>query len=245
METLHRLIEKLRQEMNDIFQKEGNLGDEKLLLKSREMDELLNIFYDPGACGMSRDGRVAAGGEATIDAITAALKRKGLVDENLLDQMRKQGSEFGKVIGLSALQHDSLDLLTRMHNLGKLFIPAQVLSRKRPLTEQELHILREHPEKAHRIALCLKELTGIAKLLLLHREHWDGGGYPRGLAGEAIPLECRIFAVVEAYCTMVRDRPRLRDPGIKEILAELKRYAGRRLDPGLVRIFCEMRLPGG
>ena len=106
---------------------------------------------------------------------------------------------MGKKLKLSSTQLDNLDLLAPMHNLGLLVVPHRILLKKETPTEKELHPIHQHPEKGYRMALAFVKLSSIADLILKHREHWDGSGYPQGLKGKEIPIECRIFAIVEAY----------------------------------------------
>ena len=94
-----------------------------------------------------------------------------------------------------------------------------------------------HVEIGHRIAQSIPELYPIADLLLKHHEWWNGQGYPLGLSGENIPLECRIFAIVDAYDAMTNDRPGRKALSKKEAAAELRSCAGSQFDPALVPEF--------
>ena len=97
--------------------------------------------------------------------------------------------------------------------------------------------MQTHVEIGHRIARSVPELFSIADLILKHHEWWNGKGYPLGLRGEEIPLECRIFAIVDAYDAMTNDRPDRNALNGKEAAAELRRCSGSQFDPDWVDHF--------
>lgn len=96
--------------------------------------------------------------------------------------------------------------------------------------------MERHSEIGYRIAQSASELMPIADWILKHHEWWNGKGYPLGLKGEEIPLECRILAIADAYDAMSNDRPYRRALEKSIILEELKRCAGIQFDPQLVDV---------
>jgi HD-GYP domain-containing protein (c-di-GMP phosphodiesterase class II) len=116
--------------------------------------------------------------------------------------VQKLCRRLGEKIGLSLQQLVNLSLLAQVHDLGKVGIPDQILFKRGPLTEKEWEVMRQHPEKGYRIALSSPDLAGIADLILKHHEKWDGTGYPLGLKGEDIPIECRVLALADAFDAM-------------------------------------------
>lgn len=143
-------------------------------------------------------------------------------------------------VQLSDEQRENLVLLARIHDLGKVGIPDYILNKPGPLTEDEWRLIKEHPEKGFRIAGSSPELAGIADLILKHHERWDGQGYPLGLSGENIPLECRILALADAFDMMTSERPYAAAKSYDQAFAEIAREAGHQFDPHLAEIFIEI-----
>jgi diguanylate cyclase (GGDEF)-like protein len=141
-------------------------------------------------------------------------------------------------LGLDAEQTELTRLATRLHDLGKLAIPEEILRKPGMLSEAERLVLERHP----RIGFEMLESLGVdpvADWVLHHHERWDGTGYPDGLRGEEIPLGARIIFVADAYDAMTSDRvyrQRLTD---EEAIAELLSCAGTQFDPSIVAAFVE------
>ncbi len=126
-----------------------------------------------------------------------------------------------------------------LHDIGKLAVSERVLRKPGPLSEQELDEVRSHPEEGARMLDLIGTLRAALPCVLHHHERWDGQGYPAGRAGEAIPPEARVLAVVDAYDAMTSDRPyRPALPAAKAV-AELERCAGTQFDPDVVEVFAE------
>ena len=123
-----------------------------------------------------------------------------------------------------------------LHDIGKLGISDAVLLKAGRLEPREWDEIRRHPELGARI-LEHANLRDVASWVLAHHERLDGAGYPRGVAGAAIPLEGRILAVADAYEAMTADRPYRRALPSAEARAELLRGAGTQFDECVVDAF--------
>jgi len=172
-----------------------------------------------------------------IKSLMAALGERDFITEGHANRLEDLCRKMGEKLNLSQKQLSDLALLAKVHDLGKVGIPDYILFKEGPLDDEEWHIMRTHPEKGHRIASASSDLYGIADLILLHHERWDGYGYPSGLSGEEIPVECRILAIVDAFDAMTSDRPYRKAISEQEAINELKDKAGSQFDPNLLEIF--------
>ncbi|MEM7052511.1 MAG: HD-GYP domain-containing protein [Acidobacteriota bacterium] len=127
-----------------------------------------------------------------------------------------------------------------LHDVGKIAVPDAILRKVGPLTEEEWHIMRQHANWGYEILADVQFLKPALAVVYSHHERWDGAGYPRGLAGDEIPLTARIFAVVDTYDAITSERPYRRPKTHREAIEELKRVAGSQLDPQVVEAFIEL-----
>ncbi len=172
-----------------------------------------------------------------IQALITMLGEKDYFTKGHTQRLEDICSEIGKRLNLSNKQLSNLIFLAQMHDLGKVGIPDRILFKEGTLTAEEWEVMQQHAEKGYRIALSSVGLAEIADLILKHHERWDGTGYPLGLKGEEIPIECRILAVVDAYDAMTNDRPYRKAMTHEEAVAELQEYAGCYFDPQVVQLF--------
>ena len=124
-----------------------------------------------------------------------------------------------------------------MHDIGKLGVRYDMLNKPGKLTAEEVRVFRQHPEKGKRILEPVPCLHGLIDGCWCHHEWWDGGGYPRGLAGHAIPLVGRIVAIADAYDAMTSDRAYRRALPHEVAIGEIERCAGSQFDPELAILF--------
>jgi len=174
---------------------------------------------------------------ALVRAMSKALQERDLVTEEHAGRLRAIVGGLAGVLGLPESTHANLRLLAEFHDIGKIGIPDHILGKPGPLTPEEFQQMQKHCEIGHRISLSAPDLAGIAELVLMHHERWDGTGYPLGLRQEQIPLECRILAIGDAYDAMTSDRPYRRALTHRQALAEIRQCAGTQFDPLLVREF--------
>lgn len=130
-----------------------------------------------------------------------------------------------------------------LHDIGKIGIPDSILNKEGSLNEQEWRQIKTHPELGVEILRYVAELSNSLPIILNHHEHYDGSGYPSGLAGDKIPLEARLLAIADAYDAMTSLRPYHNQRSSKDAIDELKRCAGTNFDPELVDIFCRIVQP--
>lgn len=124
-----------------------------------------------------------------------------------------------------------------LHDIGKIGIPDAILLKDGALTASEWQIMRTHPEIGHRILSHAPSMAEAAAIVLNHEERYDGSGYPRGLAGAAIPLWARLFAVIDTLDAMTSDRPYRRGIAFDAAGAAILRLGGTQFDPEALDVF--------
>jgi HD-GYP domain-containing protein (c-di-GMP phosphodiesterase class II) len=127
-----------------------------------------------------------------------------------------------------------------LHDIGKIGIPDAVLRKPGPLDEDEWKLMRQHPVWAHEMISAVDFLQPALDIPYCHHERWDGEGYPRGLAGESIPLSARVFAVIDVWDALRSDRPYSEAWDEDRVLAHLREQAGGQFDPAVVEEFLGM-----
>src|SRR5688572_2901236 len=127
-----------------------------------------------------------------------------------------------------------------MHDIGKIGVRYDMLNKPGKLTPEEVRVFRQHPEKGKRILEPVPCLHGLIDGCWCHHEWYDGGGYPRGLAGQSIPLVGRIVAIADAYDAMTSDRAYRRALPHEVAIGEIERCAGSQFDPEIADAFVKL-----
>lgn len=175
-----------------------------------------------------------------ISSMKSALLEKSKETEEHALRLISLSLKIGKSLNLSNAQINDLELLSTLHDIGKIGINESILNKPVFLTEEERIIIQKHPEIGYRIAKSSPELTSIAEFILYHHERFDGNGYPSGLKKEEIPLLSRIIAVVDAYDAMTQDRLYRSAMSEEEAIEEIKNNSGSQFDPTIVEIFLKL-----
>jgi diguanylate cyclase (GGDEF)-like protein/putative nucleotidyltransferase with HDIG domain len=146
---------------------------------------------------------------------------------------------LGELLGLPDRDVAILRTAGLLHDVGKVSIPDRILRKPARLTREEWQVMRQHVEFGELIIRGVPSLQDILEPVMHHHERWDGKGYPRGLAGEEVPLLGRIMIVADAYSAMTLDRPYRRGLSLADALAQLRAGAGTQFDPHLVAVLCD------
>ncbi len=148
---------------------------------------------------------------------------------------------LGVVLRISGEELRALEIGAQLHDVGKSRVPRDILFKPGPLDEREWTILRRHPEAgAEMLDFLFSELPLVREIVLCHHERWDGGGYPRGLKGEAIPLLARIVAVADAYEAMTSDRPYRRALSPERAEEIIRQETGKQFDPQVAQALLDI-----
>lgn len=171
-------------------------------------------------------------------ALLSALDSKNVETREHVERLGQRASAMARQLLRNEHWISELDLFARFHDIGKVGVADSILSKPGRLSPSERLEMERHSEIGYRIAIASPELAPVAEYILKHQERWDGEGYPLGLKGADIPLQCRIVAIVDAFDAMTNDRPYRSALPAGQALAELKRCAGTQFDPELVELFC-------
>jgi GAF domain-containing protein len=127
-----------------------------------------------------------------------------------------------------------------LHDIGKMGVPDHILLKQGPLTEEEWKIMKQHPQFAYDMISRIDFLHPVVEIPYCHHERWDGTGYPHGLKGEEIPIEARIFAVVDVWDALCSDRPYRQSWSKDEAKNYIQSQAGFAFDPKIVDVFLKI-----
>lgn len=153
------------------------------------------------------------------------------------ENVARHARQIARRVGYSHEQLELIQIAGVLHDFGKIGIKETVLNKPGMLNKPEYEAIQRHPLIASAILEPIEELRDIIADIRHHHERWDGGGYPDGLRGEAIPLGARILAIADSYDAMTSERS-YHDPlSEEEAVAELTACAGTQFDPALVELF--------
>jgi diguanylate cyclase (GGDEF)-like protein/PAS domain S-box-containing protein len=175
-----------------------------------------------------------------VKTLTNTLKERDITTEGHVLRLEKLLVGVAAFIGLPESMKSDLSLLAKFHDIGKVGIPDAILFKEGALTSEEWTEMKRHCEIGYRIALSASELIPIADWILKHHEWWNGKGYPLGIEGEKIPIECRLLAIADAYEVLTSARPYGKTLSSAEAVAELRRCTGTQFDPKLLEKFVQM-----
>jgi HD-GYP domain-containing protein (c-di-GMP phosphodiesterase class II) len=156
--------------------------------------------------------------------------------------------EVGQEVGLDPRDQRELEFGALLHDIGKLRVPDEILNKPGKLDPAEWAVMKRHPADGQAMLDRIGGvLADVGLVVRGHHERWDGGGYPDGLAGEAIPLAARVICVCDAYSAMTTDRPYRKAMPIADALTELRACSGTQFDPRVVealeRVACRAAPP--
>jgi diguanylate cyclase (GGDEF)-like protein/putative nucleotidyltransferase with HDIG domain len=176
----------------------------------------------------------------TIYALTAAIDAK---DHYTFGHSQKVADYATTLAGKLALDKSHVEIIREaalLHDIGKIGIPENILTKTGRLTNEEFDIVKQHVEMSITIIKHLPSLNHVIPAVLGHHERWDGKGYPRGLKGEAIPLSARCLAIVDAFDAMTSNRPYRSCLSVNAALNEIEENVGTQFDPLLANLFIKL-----
>lgn len=192
------------------------------LRRSRELEEAYDSTLENFMAALDLRDVETYGHSKTVARYSHVLAEAlGIRDPRALESIRK-----------GALLHDS----------GKMAIPDSILKKPGALTPKEWDVIKRHPAMGYGLVRDVKLVPEVGNIILCHHERFDGTGYPRGLKGETIPLEARIFAVADTLDAVTSHRPYRAPRDFRVARQELTGHAGSQFDPRIVDAFCGLDL---
>lgn len=178
--------------------------------------------------------------QSLIESIFAFAKTVEVKDHYTAEHAErtvKYATEIAASLGLSKGEIEMIRQAAMLHDLGKVGVSENILTKKAKLTKKELEEIRKHPKIAADILRPIHVLNAIIPFILYHHERWDGNGYPTGLKGEDIPLGARIVAIADVYQALISKRPYRKAFSKSEAIKIIKDGAGTQFDPAIVNTF--------
>ncbi|MGH9664153.1 MAG: HD domain-containing phosphohydrolase, partial [Bryobacteraceae bacterium] len=165
-----------------------------------------------------------------------AIEAKDVTTHDHLQRVQVYAMEIGKELGLKNRDLEALRAAALLHDIGKLAVPEHIISKPGRLTPEEFEKMKIHPVVGAEILDRVQFPYPVAPIVSAHHEKWDGSGYPKGLAGEQIPLGARILSVVDCLDALASDRQYRRALPLNEALAKIEEEAGKSFDPAVVEV---------
>ena len=179
---------------------------------------------------------------ATLEGWATALELIGKETKGHCRRVVNLTLELAKKLEIDEDQLQWIHYGALLHDIGKMGVPEGILHKPGPLTPEERKIVEKHPGYAYDLLKDIEYLGKAMPIPYSHHEKWDGTGYPLGLKGEEIPLQARIFAVVDVWDALTRDQPYRKAWTREDAITFLEDQAGYHFDPRIVDVFLQGEL---
>jgi putative nucleotidyltransferase with HDIG domain len=168
-----------------------------------------------------------------IETLAAVIDARDVFTYGHSTQVTNYALAIAKEMGLPEEEREMIRKAGLLHDIGKVGISERILAKKGAITQDERHILEQHPVLGEEILGRVKDMKELAEIVGSHHERYDGNGYPYGRKGEEIPLAGRILGVADALDAMLSDRPYRPAMNLLQALVEIRRNAGTQFDPNV------------
>ncbi len=176
----------------------------------------------------------------TLRALARAVDAKSPWTAGHSERVTEKALQIGRAMGLTPEALDDLHRGGLLHDIGKIGIPVTILDKPGKLNDEEFQLIRAHSGMGARILEPIAAYAHAIPIVLQHHEHFNGKGYPDGLAGEKISMGARILAVADVYDALVSDRPYRSGMDRERVIEIIKEEAGKQFDPNVVEALLEV-----
>ena len=178
--------------------------------------------------------------EGTIKALISAIDARDKYTAGHSHRASKYMAEFARFLNLDEELVEKLEIISYLHDVGKIGIAENILNKPSALTDEEYEEIKLHPFIGYKILQSVEFLKDHLDVVLYHQERYDGTGYPAGLKNKEIPFAARMLAVVDAFDAMTSTRPFRQKMKVEAAIQELRANMGKQFDPDLTESFLKM-----
>ena len=217
----------------DLEVKVEPVSKDELALLTENFNEMIDSIRDSKK-------KILDSYDSTLEGWSKALEYRNEETKGHTDRVVNLMMKSAEKLGIDGTQLEHVRRGALLHDIGKMAIPDVILNKPHSLSKEEQEIMKMHPVYACEM---LKEIDYLRPALTIpycHHEHWDGSGYPRGLKGKDIPLEARIFALVDAWDAITTDRPYRGAMAKLDAVQTIRNEIGTHFDPGIAERFLDL-----
>ncbi len=214
------------------------LGAEDYLLKPISPDDLLTAIRS--RLGRSQQlllAQLQESYETSLIMLANAIEVRDPYTRGHVERVMNYAQTIAENLGWSSEEINNLRFGSILHDIGKIQIPEQILTKAGPLSEDEWVEMKMHPEVGVELIKDIPYLAPAVPVIRYHHERWDGSGYPLGLVGEKIPVIARIVAIADSFDAMTTERPYRKALSPAEACSEIESGSGTQYDPLIVEAF--------
>jgi len=218
------------------------IRDDSFMKMTRGQMHLLSIIASKVASAIENNrlyDNLQSSYLTSIKALANAIEARDRYTRGHTDRVTILADLIASRLGWSEKKRADLKMGCTLHDIGKIGVPDAILNKPNLLSDEERVAIENHPRLGARIIEGIDYLAPAIPYILYHHERYDGTGYPHGLAGDDIPIEGRLLAVVDTYDAIVSDRPYRRGAPSQRAIDELNKFRGRQFDPMIVDVLIE------
>ena len=213
------------------------LSPQELLIRSKRILRERNLLSERNKTGEALESTVLKLRKTldqTVNALASTVEMRDPYTFGHQRRVTQIACAIGADMGLSEDQIDGIQIAGLLHDIGKISIPSEILSKPGQLTQAEFNLLKDHPQIGYHILKKIEFPWPVCQIVLQHHEHLDGSGYPSGITDQDILLEAKILSVADVVEAMSSHRPYRASLGIESALEEISKNQGILYEPAVV-----------